>query len=231
MTDTTTPPIGASATDWARQNGEHFTWSAAADRYEPTRYYLCGEGWHYDQRTGGGRAIVLQPHNDDRLDSDAFYLYDDGRVVRAYYVAGWHPEESHLVLHEMPTNYDENGDRKMRPDGTPVDHALGGGMGRRMAFHLTATTDDKRLETLEETARLAALHLEQYRQRHPDVDLTIAQREADSHHKRWQDFRDEVFTRRQLSGRWPGLRANGTCEQSHHHHAGDCCLFCGNDER
>src|SRR6266498_2256525 len=114
MTDhTDVIPMGTSATTWARENGDHFTWSAAADNYEPTRRYIYGEGWHYDQRTGGGRAIVLEIFNNDRLDRDGCYLYDDGHVVRPYYVAGWHADDaSYVILHAFPTNYDEDGERR-----------------------------------------------------------------------------------------------------------------------
>lgn len=48
--------------------------------------------------------------------------------------------------------------------------------------------------------------------------------------------KDRLFAQRKASGEWPALtcescqRGRGCC-QRHHHHVGDCCTHCGNDER
>jgi len=58
-----------------------------------------------------------------------------------------------------------------------------------------------------------------------------ARRRADASWTDVQTYRHGVYEQRRESGDWPGLRPNGTCEQSHGHHVGDMCLSCGNDER
>lgn len=48
--------------------------------------------------------------------------------------------------------------------------------------------------------------------------------------------KDRLFLAREQLDTWPSRtceackRVHGCC-QSHHHHVGDCCTHCGNDER
>lgn len=134
-------------------------WSTALDNHEPIRGYAYGRAQRYSQGhvTDG---VVLWGHGQLKDATRAFYLLDDGRTVRPYYVAGWLAEgttwdennvarpgpnlhkadpDVYVVLHPFPVNYDAEGNRLMRPDGRPVDHSYGL-YGPRRAYHLKVTS-------------------------------------------------------------------------------------------
>jgi hypothetical protein len=127
-----------TTTEWARAHGRGFRYRALLDNYEPPRDMTSGQGWFYDLGADDprGSGIVLENVRDMRDARKAVYLIDDGRTIRVYYVAGWHPEGDHLILHPMPTNYNEDGTRKVRADdGRPVSFDSWQ-LGPRRAFHL-----------------------------------------------------------------------------------------------
>lgn len=132
-----------TTTEWARENGQHARWHCAADNYDPPRNYAGGDLWFYDLGDDPrGSGIVLDGADQLRDNGrNAVYLVDDGRTVAAYYVAAWHSEETHLILHPMPTNYDANGARRTRADdGREVDYGAWT-LGSRTAYHLKVVVD------------------------------------------------------------------------------------------
>ena len=52
---------------------------------------------------------------------------------------------------------------------------------------------------------------------------------------RWRN-EDRLMRERKASGKWPAFECDScrrvlSCCQRHHHHVGECCTHCGNDER
>lgn len=126
-----------TTTEWARENGAGFAFSTATDNYEPVpRNVAYGRGWEYGMIDAGrGSGIVLEDVSELKDARDAIYLIDDGLTVRPFYVAAWHPEGTHVILHPFPTVFDDNGDRKVRPDGGLVSFDTWM-LGPRRTYHL-----------------------------------------------------------------------------------------------
>lgn len=140
MNETPTLMPSMSATEWAREHGTRHIWNCALDNYEPCpRRQTSGELF---AAIGHNGPIVVVVGIDELRDAtSALYLIDDGRTVRPMYVAAWHPNEDHLILHDFPTNYDENGTRRTRPDGRPVDFGMWQ-LGPRRTYHLKVRAAD-----------------------------------------------------------------------------------------
>lgn len=125
-----------TTTQWARENGVQYSWRAALDNYEPTRDHAFGMLWQYDLPDSRGRGIVVEDSTWFRGNGrKCLFLVDDGTTIEPYYVAGWHPEGEHLILRPMPTDVDENGAQRLRPDGRPVDYATWA-LGPSTTYHL-----------------------------------------------------------------------------------------------
>lgn len=131
-----TQPI--TTTEWAKQNGTEYRWSAALDNYEPTRNYGHGRLWKYgriDDTRGPG--IILDPTGTP-LGPNMLVLVDDGATVTPYYVSGWGPTDAPnlIFLSPFPTNVDETGAPILRAnDGRPVDFSSWA-LGPTKCFHL-----------------------------------------------------------------------------------------------
>lgn len=127
-----------TTTEWARQYGVEFAWRCAGDNYEPVpRVEHYGTGWFYDLDDERANGIVLDDVSELRDKGlGCVYLIDDGRTIEAYYIASWHPEGTHVILHPMPTNFDKHGNRRLRADDQrPVDFDTWM-LGPRLAWHL-----------------------------------------------------------------------------------------------
>lgn len=120
---------------WAKVNGEHYRYRCAQDNYSPTRDTAYGSLWRY-QTPDGTPAILIDSAMCWRDGTNAVYLVDDGRTVRPFYVATYHPDRSYVVAHAMPTDYREDGTRRVREDdGRPVSFSTWN-LGPQRAYHL-----------------------------------------------------------------------------------------------
>lgn len=127
------------AVAWAREHGRHWHGQTARDNYEPTRGFasLTVHTYETDDHTA---AAIIDDVSALRDPFRATYLLDDGRTVRPYYVAAWHPDRSYVILHAFPTNYNDDGTRRLRADdGRPVDFTSWA-IGPRVAFHVKITS-------------------------------------------------------------------------------------------
>lgn len=124
-----------TTTDWARENGEHFTYSAAADNYTPCpRDYLSGVGHRYSM-PDGREGIVLEDASHFKV-ARVIFLVDDGRTVEPYFVGGWRDDADYIVIHRFPTNFNADGSPLMRGDrDEQVDFGTWM-LGPRTAYHL-----------------------------------------------------------------------------------------------
>lgn len=77
-------------------------------------------------------------------------------------------------------------------------------------------------------------------ERCPACDQELPESEGDRARKLVSDEnyrrKDLLFAQRKLAKSWPvdsctACGRRGGCCQAHHHHVGDCCTHCGNDER
>lgn len=129
-----------SATEWARQNGEHFRWTAALDNHEPVREYAQGDGWYYTQH--GERRVVLDVGIMPRERRNrALYILDDGTRIVPMWVLAFHPEMTHVILGPFPVNVNNDGTPRLRDDDQrPVDFS-NWYLGPRYAYHLKVRGD------------------------------------------------------------------------------------------
>jgi hypothetical protein len=125
-----------SATEWARTNGEAFTYWAPLDRYEPaprrTAHGLLYTFTYPDGREG----LVIDSVDQFRDHTSAVYLIDDGSDVRPFHVAAWSTlaTDDYVIALPFPTN-----DGRVRPDnGRPVDFS-NWAVGPTRAYHLKIT--------------------------------------------------------------------------------------------
>lgn len=125
-----------NTSDWARQNGTAYKWSAALTNHEPaSRDWASGLLYRYgriDETRGPGIILEGARHLKDNLQSN--YLIDDGRTVEVFYVTGWSPGADTIFLQPFPTNY-ENGERRLTSYGEPVSFE-GWHLGPRRTYHL-----------------------------------------------------------------------------------------------
>jgi len=103
-----------TTTEWARAHGIHHAGYIALDNHEPVaRSFERVECYSYDLGDDmRGSGWVIDGATALRDATKAIYLMDDGRTVVPFYVAAWHADGSHVILHPFPTNW--------HPDGTPV---------------------------------------------------------------------------------------------------------------
>jgi len=95
MTETLPP---TSAVDWAKEHGRFF--GARVIAGEPGWKLLAG--WMYDQpESDVFNGIVLERALDVNEDPRVIWLFTDGNVTRAYYVAGWHMQGRWAILREV----------------------------------------------------------------------------------------------------------------------------------
>lgn len=129
--------VGTSVVGWAKAHGVHFRWSAALDNHEPTRNYAHGDMWTYPLRSDDGLGIVLDGSSQMKDRTKMTIVMDDGETVRPYYVASWNANsaDDYVILHPFPTNYNEDGTPKVRPDGRMVDMS-GWAIGPSKLYHL-----------------------------------------------------------------------------------------------
>lgn len=119
-----------TATQWARENGYAYLYRADLDNHNPTRQQATGELYHSTDWHEFKEMIVLDGRSQFKDNEDAIYLVDNGSTVTVYYVAAWHPEQDHLILHPFPLS------KGIRDDnGQPVD-ASTWSLGPRRAYHL-----------------------------------------------------------------------------------------------
>jgi hypothetical protein len=135
----TTEHVPFSATAWAREHGEHFTYGAALDNYEPVpRSYASGTCHFYSTETVTD-GVILEGRDQFREATNAAFLLDDGRTVRPYYVAGWGTREGdtdHVMLHPFPTNFNADGTPHMRSDRDEQVDFGNWMLGPRRCYHL-----------------------------------------------------------------------------------------------
>lgn len=126
-----------TTTEWAIENGVHHSGYVALDNYEPAaRSFARIECFTYDMDDDRGSGWVISDVTDLRDAHKAIYLMDDGRTVQPFYVAAWHPEGEHVILHPFPTNVDGEGNPRIRPDnGRPVDFDTWQ-LGPRRCYHV-----------------------------------------------------------------------------------------------
>ena len=128
-------PRGTSATEWAREHGTHYRGTVAADNYEPApRTVVIVNCYFYSTETVTD-GLIIDDARQLRDYTHAVYLIDDGRTVRPYYVAAWHPEGDYVIAHPFPTNYTADGSPQPRVDGLPVNYDSWQ-LGPRRAYHV-----------------------------------------------------------------------------------------------
>jgi hypothetical protein len=132
-----------TTSEWARTNGVAYRWNAALTNHEPcSRDWAAGTLYRYgrlDEVRGPG--IILEDASGLKDATNATYLVDDGRTVEVYYVSGWGPRDAPdtIFLQPFPTNYEEDGTRRVSPrDGRPIDFG-NWHLGPRRAYHLKVT--------------------------------------------------------------------------------------------
>jgi hypothetical protein len=123
-------------TEWARQHGHELRWNTQLDNHEPPRSWASGSLWTYTREDRGGEGIVIADVSELKDAHQATYIIDDGRTVKVFYVAAWHPEMRHVILHRLPTNFNEDGTPILRADDKrPVDYS-NWMLGPRRSYHL-----------------------------------------------------------------------------------------------
>jgi len=134
------PPVGTSVVEWAKVHGTHYRWMTALDNHEPTRNYAYGDLWTYPLRSDDGRGIVLDGSSQLKDRTKITVVVDDGETVRPYYVASWNANsaDDYVILHPFPTNCNEDGTPRARPDGRLVDMS-GWMIGPSKLYHLKVT--------------------------------------------------------------------------------------------
>lgn len=91
-----------TTTEWAREHGVHYFGSITLDNYEPSRNVMWYNCYRYSTEHVKDAFII----DCGMLLKDAtrsVFLMDDGNSVRPCYVAAWHPEQMHLIVHPFPT--------------------------------------------------------------------------------------------------------------------------------
>jgi hypothetical protein len=118
-----------------------YTYVAAMDNHDPARHMQSGtvEEWEWPDdeslsyRIPDGVSVFV------KADSNIIFLLDDGRTVRALYVAGWSGAEDRLFLRPMPVGINDDGTPRLRADnGRPVDYSTWM-LGPRRTYHLKIT--------------------------------------------------------------------------------------------
>lgn len=130
-----------TTTEWARQHGVHHAGYIALDNYEPVaRSFERVECYSYDlgdDVRGSGWVLDHAYHLRDA--TKAIWLMDDGRTVQPFYVASWHEEHQHIILHPFPVKVNDDGTPRLRAnDGRPVDFS-NWQLGPRRAYHVKLT--------------------------------------------------------------------------------------------
>jgi hypothetical protein len=131
------PAVGQSATEWAREHGEHYSAAFLLDNHEPPRNWLTLPAYAYTSHDGTS-AFVIDGARALRDYNQAIYLMDDGTTVRPFYVAAWHPADdgqTHVIVHAFPVNVNDDGTPHLRPDGRPVSFDSWQ-LGPRRAYHV-----------------------------------------------------------------------------------------------
>lgn len=123
-----------STTEWARANGDHFRYWAPLDNYPVTRATAHGDAWRFVHPTTGAHGVILDGRAQFRDGWQSVYLIDDGRTVAPHYVAAFHNDHDHLILHAFPVN------GGTRPDGRPADFRSWA-VGPSRVYHLKITKD------------------------------------------------------------------------------------------
>lgn len=133
---TTTPPRGESAVTWARQHGTHVRGWFALDNYQPcpreTAYVDC---YFYSTETAPD-AVVIDGLGAVRDARRAVYLIDDGRTVRPFYVAAYHPDRAYVIAHAFPVDVNADGSPLMRADGRGAVDMSTWAIGPSRAYHV-----------------------------------------------------------------------------------------------
>lgn len=155
------PTRTASLSSWARQHGTRHTLRFRCNAYsetDPRAEWRFVEAYTYTT-DNGGRGCVIFPGALDawKNATESLYIIDNGTTVVPMYVAGFRapvvmhdgPHGCHIILHEFPTNYDNDGNRRMRADRPtePVDYSSWS-LPPRTAYHCKATRPTVR-ETLQ----------------------------------------------------------------------------------
>jgi hypothetical protein len=128
------PAVGQSATEWAREHGEHYSAAFLLDNHEPSRDWLTLPAYAYTSHDGTS-AFIIDGARALRDYTNAIYLMDDGATVRPFHVAAWHPEQSHVIIYPFPVNVNDDGSPRLRTDGRPVSFDSWQ-LGPRHAYHV-----------------------------------------------------------------------------------------------
>lgn len=128
-----------TTTEWAQAHGVHHAGHIALDNYEPTpRSWERVECYSYDLGDDDprGSGWVIDGATLLRDATKAIYLMDDGHTVQPFYVAAWHPDGSHVILHPFPTNWNADGTPHMRADRDEQVSFDNWQLGPRRAYHV-----------------------------------------------------------------------------------------------
>lgn len=118
-----------------------YTYVTAMDNHDPARHMQTGTVEEWEWSDDGSRSYRIPDGVSVfvKADSNIIFLLDDGRTVRALYVAGWSGAEDRLFLRPMPVGINDDGTPRLRADnGRPVDYSTWM-LGPRRTYHLKIT--------------------------------------------------------------------------------------------
>lgn len=125
-----------TATEWAREHGEHYAGYVALDNYEPMPRSIERIECYRYSTDDFLDAYVLDHVYHLRDATRAVYLMDDGTTVAPYYVAGYHQDHQYVIIHPFPVNVNADGTPRMRADrDEQVNHDMWQ-LGPRRAYHV-----------------------------------------------------------------------------------------------
>ena len=135
---TTTYKAGDLLHEWVIEHGEKFVAVTALDNYEPTRMSEMFDCYRYSTDTVENGIVIFGTRSFRNSGRGCVFLFDDGTSVKPYYVAAFHPDGHHLILHPFPLNVNEDGSLRMRADrDEPVDYSHWS-LGPSLAYHMKA---------------------------------------------------------------------------------------------